>query len=212
MLPDGKFEVIYGWRSLTPHLYVEEARYLLHLAQIFRCFRIVHDFSGAGALREHFMVDAGWPANAMIPVALVRAASGPIMKEVAANENTQQRAHYRLDKPRSLTMTCGLIKLGHVRFFRYDHEGDGRTGLLHDFLSLVEDRVMSKHGVDLYTVIRNERLGPDDFAQAVNIGVCALCFHRSSLPKLAELAAIQAQQSIIAEIEARERQGWDDEV
>ena len=52
MLPDGRIHVIYGWRSLTPHLHNEEARYLLHLAQAFRCSHIVHDYGGAGAVRE----------------------------------------------------------------------------------------------------------------------------------------------------------------
>lgn len=211
LLPDGTFDVIYGWRSLTPHLYVEEARYVLHLAQTFRCFRIVHDYSGAGALREHFIVDAGWPASAIIPVALVRAATGTMLREIPANENTQQRAHFRLDKPRSLTMVCSLIKMGQIRFFSYDYQGVGRAGLLHDFLALVEDRVATKHGVDLYTVIRNTRIGPDDFAQAVNIGICALCYERGAWPKIAEIAAIQAQQAAIAEIEADERRGWSEE-
>jgi hypothetical protein len=208
MLPGGKFEVIYGWRSLTPHLHNEEARYLLHLAQQFRCFRIIHDYSGAGAIRETIIVNAGWPADAIIPVQMVRAASGPIMRWIPENHNTGQRSYYRLDKPRSLTLTCDLIKFGYVKFFKYDYQGVGRSGLLHDFLSLVEDRVQSKHGVDLYTVIRNARIGPDDFAQAVNIGLCGLCYYRNDWPSVASLAAIEANRSVIRDIEAEEQRGF----
>ena len=210
MLPDGKIHVPYGWRSLTPHDHNLEAERLLKLMVAFRCTHLAHDFNGAGDVRETLMVNAGLDNRRSIPITYVRAASGPIMRRVPYNERTQQREHYRVDKNRSLQQLALLVKFRHVRFFQYDYRGEEQQGLLHDFLSLVEDRVESRTGLEIQTVIQNKKIGPDDFAQAVNMGCCAL-FHRvQRWPDLAVVAKMAVPQEALESMHPLSAVDWSD--
>jgi hypothetical protein len=60
--------------------------------------------------------------------------------------------------------------------------------LMDDFLALVENKIPSAHGSDVYTIQRNPLLS-DDFAQAVNIGCCALWHMNSAWPNFSHLEA-----------------------
>src|SRR5690606_8920667 len=86
LLPNGQIEVVRGHRSLTPNDPVLEARMIMQFCGRFRCSHIVHDYSGAGALREQFLANAGIPYSRIVPIAYIRAASGPMMRHVEATE------------------------------------------------------------------------------------------------------------------------------
>jgi len=191
MRPGGKIDVIYGHRSLTPHAPFVEADMALKIMSELKCSYACHDYTGAGDMREEIMVKAGLPVDRSFPIAYIRATAGPMMRHIPFNESTEQRDHYRLCKARSFELTCALIKLCYIRFFKYDFLNPSQTGLLHDFLSLVVDDVSSRTGSDIHTIIRNEKAGPDDFANAVNIGVCSLCYRRKQWPNVAEMANIK---------------------
>lgn len=181
--PDGKVDVPWAHRSLTPHDHLAEAKLCLQALNKFKCQVIVHDYTGAGALRETFIAQSGFPYDRIIPIAYVRAASGDVMQ---CKEATVQhpREYYQVDKTRSLQLTTQLLKLGMLRTFQYDHENEDNAGLLHDFLALVEEKTDSRMGKDLYTIIRNPQF-TDDFAQAVNIGCCALFYMNKQWPNIA---------------------------
>lgn len=179
----GEIHVIYGYRSLTPHDFAREAEICLELIGQFQCSHFVHDYSGAGAYREKFVIDAGFPIDRVVPVWYVRTASQAMFRFIAASE-AHPRNHYKCDKPRSLVITCNEIKEGRLRFFEYDYVGDDRPGLLHDFLALVEEKSDSRTGRDMYTIIRQQNQS-DDFAQAVNIGCCTLWHMTGRWPNLA---------------------------
>jgi hypothetical protein len=210
MLPDGKIDVIYGWRSLTPNEPLKEAVQVLHLMHHFKCSHLVHDFGGAGALRETLIAQSGLPENRIIPVAYARVGAGPMMGWRPFNENTGKRSHHVLDKARSLQYTCELIKACYIRFFRYDHKGSDQPGLLHDFLSLVEDNVANRHGSNIFTIIRNKMAGPDDFADAVNMGACALFHARDSWPDVALEHGLEVTPEILNDISPLGEVVWDD--
>lgn len=195
LLPNGNIDVIYGVRSLTPNDPLVEARLILKAVGKFRCTHIVHDYSGAGSLREQFLANSGFPYGRLIPIAYIRAASGPIMRHIEATE-LHPRDHYRVDKTRSLLLTCNQLRTKKLRFFRYDHKGQGNPGLLHDFLALIEDKASTRTGSDSYTIIRKPK-HPDDFAQAVNIGCCALWYKTQRWPNVAELSGIAAPQDAV---------------
>jgi hypothetical protein len=80
--------------------------------------------------------------------------------------------------------------MGVLRFFQYDKESDDNPGLIAEFLALVENKIATRAGSDLYTITRSALL-TDDFAQAVNIGCCTVWHRTQSWPNLAELAALQ---------------------
>jgi len=150
----GNIDVIYGVKSLTPHDHLREARIALNLSAAFNCIAIAHDYSGAGALRETFIVQAGYPLARIIPCSYVRAAAGTIMKHVPPTMQ-RPREYWQIDKTRSLQLTCQQIKNGGLRFFEYDYVDSDDEGLLRDFLALVEEKQDSRFGVDTYAIIRD---------------------------------------------------------
>lgn len=194
MRPDGIIDCIYGHRSLTPNDPLTEARMILKICGQLKCQVIAHDYNGAGALREQFLMNAGMPADRIIPVTYVRAAAGAMMTHQPATD-WHPRDYYQVDKSRSLMLTCHQLKSGRLRFFKYDYKAADDSGLLHDFLALVEDMVDSRRGMDIHTIIRNEKMS-DDFAQAVNYGCCVLWYMTKKWPDIAAVAGMQINASI----------------
>ncbi len=184
---DGKIETIFGKRLLTPHDHIAEANECLRVYTTFGCMTIAHDYTGAGSIRETLLVHKGLPLDNILPIAYVRTASQDIMNYVPSTEQ-HSRAYWRVDKARSLQLTCHAIKLGFIKFFKYDYTPDN-PGLLHDFLALIENKVSTNAAGDIYTIQRNPMFS-DDFAQAVNIGACCLWHMSGRWPRLAEMSGL----------------------
>jgi hypothetical protein len=179
---NGTIDVLWGRRLMTPHDHLEEAKQCLDFYNIFRCSFVAHDYTGAGSLRETFLCQAGVPYNRIIPIQYVRAATAKIMSVVKPTDRNP-RTYYRVDKTRSLLTVCAAIRLKKIRFFKYDYRSTDDPGLIHDFLALVEQKIETRIGSDVYIITRNPQLS-DDFAQAVNIGACGLWYTTNSWPNL----------------------------
>ena len=192
--PDGGIDCIFGHRSMTPNDPRAEADMILTVCGRLGCQMIAHDYNGAGALREQFLFDAGFPANRVMPITYVRAAAGPMISPKPATA-WHPRAYFQVDKSRSLLLVCDQIRTLRIRFFKYDHLSNDEAGLLHDFLSLKEDIVDSKRGMDVHTVIHDDK-SPDDFAQAVNYGCCAIWRLIGKLPDVARVHDLRINESI----------------
>lgn len=185
MLPNGRIDVIFGKKLLTTHDHVAEARECMRLFYKFNCQTLAHDYTGAGNIRETVMVQmCGMDPDLLLPMQLVRAASHGIMTFVPATPQ-HPRNVWRLDKARSLQLTSYCVKLGKLLFFAYDHVDDDRPGLLHDFLALIENKISTNHGSDIYTIQRDPSAS-DDFAHAVNFGCCALWHSTDSWPRFVD--------------------------
>ena len=184
MGPGGKIDVLYGYRSLHPHDHVREARMILGVMNHFQCSHLVHDYTGAGSIRETVMNHAGLPMTNIIPIAYTGPAKGNVLQFKPATQ-LHPRDHFNMEKARSLSYTCQFIKSGVLRFFAYDYVNSGEAGLLHDFLYLIEDKSETGFGRDRYQILRDPA-GPDDFAQAVNMGVMMLCHMSGQWPNLAD--------------------------
>ena len=197
---NGKIDCMYGVKSLRPHDHLHEAKLPLMIAAHFGCVAISHDYCGAGALRETFIVQAGFPKSRIIPCSYVRAAAGLIMKYVPAT-NQRPREYWQIDKTRSLQLTCNQIKNGGLRFFQYDYVDSDDEGLLRDFLALVEEKSDTRTGVDNYTIIRDPARS-DDFAQAVNIGCCTLWQMFGAWPDIASVEHLSIPPELEAMIRA----------
>jgi len=182
---DGRIDVIFAKKSLTPHDHMGEASMCMRLFSLFDCHMIAHDYTGAGSIRETVLVHKGVSPDRIIPIAYVRTAKHDYMSYVAPT-NLNSRAFWRVDKARSLQLTCHAIKLKKVLFFKYDYINNDDPGLLHDFLALIENKINTHHAGDIYTIQRNPMF-PDDFAQAVNIGACALWHMTGNWPVLSEV-------------------------
>lgn len=206
--PDGKIDVIWGHRSLTPHEHMREARLCLGAIQQFKCNVMTHDYTGAGSLRETFIVQAGFPLQRIIPIAYVRAASGNVMTFKPQTEQ-HPRDYFQVDKARSLLLVCNQIKNGWLRFFKDDYEDADNPGLIRDFLALTEEKVDSRMGRDIYTIIRDPNRS-DDFAQAVNIGCCTLWHMTNKWPRISEIEALAVDPKIMQTVNPVGTVQWTD--
>ena len=194
--PDGRVHVLYGYRSMTPHDHVREAKLVLGLMHHFRCSHVVHDYTGAGTVRETLLRQAGLPINCILPVAYVGPAkTGLIVYKPATEEHP--RDHYAMDRNRALNYCCQFIKSNVIRFFQYDHKGSDDPGLLHDFLSLIEDKKTTGAGRDSYKILRDPS-GPDDFAQAVTMGSMMLFQMSNHWPNLAMYEDVAISDEVYA--------------
>jgi hypothetical protein len=195
MMPTGKVDVLYGFRSLTPHDHPREARLALAMIERFKCTLLAHDYTGAGALRETFINQAGFPFKRIIACQMQRAAAGGIITPKPPTER-HPRYYYLVDKSRTLQLTCNQIKSGWLRFFQDDYIDAENPGLIRDFLALLEEKVDSRLGKDIYTIVRDPALS-DDFAQAVNLGLITLYQATGNWPNLAEVDKMAVDKNIM---------------
>lgn len=185
---DRKIDVLWGRRLLTPNDHAREAAEVLRIIKEVRPTFIAHDFTGSGALRQTLLVQAGVPEKMFIGFDYKSVTRDTIMKFIPA-DNWDIRAHYRVDKTRTLLTTINAIKFGLLRFFRYDNHGEADPGLLDDFLSLTEEKVEMDNGSDRY-YIRRMLSSPDDFAHAVNVGCCTLWYMTQSWPDFVHMVNV----------------------
>jgi hypothetical protein len=207
---DGVIECIYGKRLVTPHAHLREAREIKELWDKFQPHILAHDYTGAGALRETFLVQAGVKSGRVMPCMYVRSASQKPCYHVAPTQQ-HPRSHYRVDKSRTLLLTCAMIKCKQLQFFNKDYVSKEDRGLIWDFLALVEDKVTTMAAGEIYRITRQEGF-TDDFAQAVNLGCTAIWYRTGKWPKLDELAQYAITEDQLKAARPAASADWDDEV
>jgi hypothetical protein len=208
MRPDGKMDVIWGYRSLKTHDHIYEARLILAALRRFKCSHFAHDYNGAGAAREVLLTQSGFPVDNIIAMAYHPSARKNIVNFHAATDD-HPRNWYSVDKSRSLQMTCDMIKYGLLRFFNWDHITADDPGLISDFLALIEEKVSMRIGTDVYVITKNPNAS-DDFAQAVNLGAMALCYLSGKWPDLASANRLILPDEILRYCQPQSQPDWDD--
>ena len=214
---DGKIDIPFGYRSLTPHDHEKETALIMNLRKLFEVQMIVHDGNRDGGAKETLLKHAGVPREALCPMWYVRLGHSSIIKFIPAKRKSNERAGYRLDKARSLLWLLTYMKTGWVRFFKYDGDGDGggKLSLMDDFLTLVEDKHSHNFAADVYTIIRSTKTNqPDDFSACCNYAVHFLYGHcRRHYPKVDYLTNSRVEElkgELIDQIEGREDEGEED--
>lgn len=206
MTPNGQVDIIYGYRSLTPNDHEREASMILGIMAKFRCSHVVHDYTGAGSVRETIMRQAGVPLDLLLPITYTGPVKGGLIV-LKPPTPRHPRPHYTMDRNRALSYTCQFIKSGVVRFFQYDYKGASDPGLLHDFLNLIEDKAESGTGKDNYKILRDPA-GPDDFAQAVTMGTLMLFKFVNRWPDLSLYTDIHVSDELLTSIEDNQNLNW----
>lgn len=169
---DKKVDIVFGYRSLTPHDHEKEIATIISLKRLFRCSRIVHDGNGAGEARETQLAMCGVPTETFVRMFYVALGHGHILKFKPGDMRLGTRSGFNVDKARSLMWLVTFIKQGYVHFFKYDTVPGGKLGLVDDFLSLIEDKQRHDFHSDVYRIIRaSNSKQPDDFTAAVNYAV-----------------------------------------
>lgn len=205
--PTGRTDVLWAHRSLRTHEWEWEAQLVLDTINRFQCSHLVYDYSGAGSAQMALIQQSGIPADRLIPIRYHGAASKSLMVYHPPRPD-HQRAWFSLDRSRSLAMTCAAIRLGLLCFFQYDWKSTEDPGLLHDFLALLEEKVTSLRETDVYYITSAPNTS-DDFAQAVNIGACALWYLHRDWPDLAAAARFSAPAEVVARMNPAQRVDWD---
>ena len=86
---------------------------------MFRPEYIAHDFTGAGNVRESMLIGMGIPEDRLIPFTYVYSPNKDIISYSDDNENSGTRKAYSMDKPRSIVVTCTMIKAGKITLPNY---------------------------------------------------------------------------------------------
>ena len=167
---DNTVDVLYGQRFLTFTDHADETNAILHYFKAFRCDKIAHDVNGAAA-REVLLIQAGMPINAIMPMSYMGTMVGPLVKLVEDSPGVA-KSYFEVDKARTLTLMCQLIKYKAIRFPIFESWGEGTGNLGDDFLALVEDKMKTPRGSDIYRITRKSGRS-DDFAHSVNYGSLA---------------------------------------
>jgi hypothetical protein len=197
--PDGSIDVIWGKRLMTPHDHLREAAEIKYYWDLFKPDILSHDFTGAGILRETFLVQAGVPQYHIFPMWYLGPSRGALCHHVGATERLP-RDFYQVDKSRMLLYTCAMIKNQAIHFFDSDYESKEDPGLIRDFLALYEEKVKTSSAGELYKIDRIPGL-TDDFAEAVSMGCVAIWYRTGNYPNIAAASnyvITQAQQQAIA--------------
>lgn len=208
MRPDGKVDVLWGYRSLKTHDHVYEARLILAALHRFKCSHFAHDYNGAGAAREVLITQAGFPVDNIVAMAYHPSARKNIINFHPANDD-HPRNWYSVDKSRSLQLVCDMIKYGYLRFFQWDYVSADDAGLIVDFLALLEEKVAQRLSTDVYVISKNPTMS-DDFAQAVNLGTMALCHLSGKWPDLAQSTKLIIPEGLLKYCQPLGHPDWKD--
>jgi len=167
---DNTVDMIYGERFIRFVDHAQEAQALLHYYRAFRCHLFAHDINGAAA-REVLMIQAGMPIRSIMPIAYQGAVAGPLVKLIQDSPGVA-KDYFQVDKARTLTLFCQLVKYMAIRFPRFETWGEGPESLGSDLLALVEDKRKLPRGGNLYLITRKANKS-DDFAHSINYGALA---------------------------------------
>ncbi len=204
LLNNGHIEVIYVEKYRHSNDSLHTAKLMVNLFKRFACSKFVHDFGGAGNLREQFMISAGLPIAYIIPVTYVRQSEDKALMTFTPPLNDHVRSSWSLNKARSLLYTCELIKQHYVHFPRWK----SCSFQVSDFLALVEETIQTPRGSDIFLIGKASGI-PDDCAQAINIGICALYNDVGVWPDLGDLLSPEGKESRMSPAAQQDALGGD---
>lgn len=185
-LHNGKTECFFTARMHAALGHHEEARILIQEFQAFRCHLFAHDFGGAGTIRETLMIQAGMPADRIVPFLYVRASVKKMVEFIRPQDGSGERPYYNLDKARSLVLQATAIKAGVVLLPEFESSKE----ITQDLLAIYEDRHDSPGGAEIFLVRRNSKM-TDDFVNALNYGCVAIWHAFKCYPDLSKATAIK---------------------
>lgn len=184
LAPDGVADVFFGFGFPPSTDRVAEAREILRIAQLCNARLIAHDFGGGiGTASEAALTHLGIDIDRLVPIKYTGVDTVDARPVFHQPGSEATRGYYTMHKSKSLQFLCNAIRYGKVRFFEYDHKGKDEPGHLHDFLSLVEDKIDTPTG-GTYRIRRSSKTVCDDFSSAVNYGINTLWEYTQSYPNL----------------------------
>jgi len=179
-----KMDCIFTKRFHSAYTHLEEAKELIDIFKAFQCMYFAHDYGGSGSVRETLIIQAGLPLNKIIPIMYVPNTAKKMVEY--AKPGGGQRPYYQVNKAMSLVLQAQCIKTQMIRLPEYASSKD----ITHDLLSLIEDKLESPRGSDVYRITRNAKM-TDDFAHALNYGSLCIWQLHKCYPDLSKASAIK---------------------
>jgi len=175
-------EVIYTERLSAAVSAFEEVRRIMTIFREFNCYRLAHDFGGSGAVRETILLRAGMPYEAVFPC---QYAMAPSRSMVTYNPPTGSaaRSYYTVDKARSLSLICLLIKSQAKDQRPMFPQWSSVSDIAEDFLALVEDKRDRPSGADVFLIMKHPRRS-DDFCHSLNFACLSHWHSQQAYPDL----------------------------
>jgi hypothetical protein len=180
MRNDGVIEI--KWLYRTPY----EANNYQEAKLVYETFRgvgvdwLAHDFGGAGNVREDIMINLGMPREKIAPFTYTRLSFNKPIVFFEPSGVRGARSSWSLDKPRSLSLLCEMIKSGLVILPEYEKVKE----YLEDFLSIYEETIETPRGKQ--TLVKRVPRRTDDVVHAINYVVMTLCHATGKWPKIAD--------------------------
>lgn len=154
----------------------EEADIVAELASQFRVDYIAHDFTGAGFVREAFLISRHpeWTGS-VFPVTYCYKPNA----DMVSYQQSGSRASYSVDKTKSLLLTLSAVKHKQITVPVFDVNDE--TAVQRDLLAVVEHKQEMLRGSNVYLLERAPGKS-DDGAHALNIGFMCTCTVMQSYP------------------------------
>jgi len=157
----------------------EESKKIIGLSKYLSTKLLSHDYTGAGMIREALINQLGFPAKHIIPFSLV---SAPVRHKIIEwyKPTGGVRSCYNIDKARSLTVLCQMIKKKKIIFPSWS----SCKNELRDLLNLTQEtRETASKGSLL--LLDKEPGTTDDFAHALNFACSTIWHSTNKYPRLA---------------------------
>ena len=147
----------------------EEADAVAALADRFRADYIAHDYTGAGYVREAFLVSRHpqWMNN-MFPVSYCYKPNA----DMISFQQSGSRVSYSVDKTKSLLITLSAVRHKQITVPKFDVNNE--NAVQRDLLAIVERSQEMNKGSSIYLLERAPGKS-DDGAHALNIGFVCQC-------------------------------------
>lgn len=180
----GNIEISFAERIVTETDPKSEARRIVHIFRQLMPTFIAHDYTGAGNVREAYLVEWGISEQQLAPMYFLGTSTNFMI--VPTLMTAKNRTYYKMDKTKAYQFVCAAIKEGKILFF--DGELDAGQKLLNDFLVLREERHYTPSGRESYRIIKGKN-ACDDFAAATAMACVALWHATGMWPALTTAAA-----------------------
>lgn len=180
---DGVADVIFGFGFQPSTDRIAEGRAIVEIAARCNVHLIAHDFGGGiGTASEAAITHNGWPLDRIVPIKYSGVDTAELRPTYHQPNDERIRGHYSVHKSKSLQFLSQAVRYGKMRFFEYDYKSRDEPGHLHDFLSLVEDKIDTPTGTNFY-IRRSSKTVCDDFSAATNFAALCLWQYTSSWPE-----------------------------
>jgi len=181
LLPDGRVEVPYIYKTQYNMNHHDECRKVVEIAGAVNADWLAMDYGGQGNVLEEMVVSAGWPRDRLCPFTYTHMSNNKPIVFYAPPQANGVRSSYSLDKARSVLLSVELIKKHQILFANHEPYFEDH---LTDYQAIYEESMENPRGSPTRLVKRISGR-TDDTVHSINFGTMALYHAAGMWPELA---------------------------